>query len=114
MTRFAPILSAVLAAFFFIIPGLPSPAHAQAESASIRGSIIDPTGAVVPGAMVRLIDVDRGYQTEVATGNGGLYTFASVPYDNQVEMAWAASLVLVLIVLAFNLIGQRISGTEQR
>src|SRR5246127_3550983 len=82
MTRFAPTFRAVLAALFSIIPGLPSPAHAQAESASIRGSVIDPSGAVVPGAMIRLIDVDRGTLTALATGNGGLYTFASVRPGN--------------------------------
>ena len=57
---------------------LPLSANAQAESASIRGSVIDPTAAVVRNAMVRLIDIDRGYQTEVTTGAGGSYTFASV------------------------------------
>jgi len=77
MTRFAPTFSAVLAAFFFI-SGLPSPAHAQAESASIRGSVSDPTGAVVSKATVRLIDTDRRIQTEVVTANSGFYTFASV------------------------------------
>jgi len=53
-------------------------AHAQTETATIRGSVTDPTGAVVPNAMVRLIDIDRGIQSEVATGNSGFYTFASV------------------------------------
>jgi hypothetical protein len=53
-------------------------AHAQTESGTIRGSVTDPSGAVVPGASVRLIDDDRGLQTEVATGTGGLYTFSSV------------------------------------
>ena len=67
----------MLAAFFFI-SGLPSPAHAQAESASIRGSVSDPTGAVVSKATVRLIDTDRRIQTEVVTANSGFYTFASV------------------------------------
>src|SRR6266568_730406 len=55
-----------------------SSAHAQTETGTIRGSVTDPSGAVVPGATVRLIDVDRGPQTEVATGNGGFYTFVSV------------------------------------
>ena len=87
MTRFAPTLRAVLAALFSIIPGLPSPAHAQAESASIRGSVIDPSDAVVQSALVRLIDIDRGSQTEVATGNAGFYTFASVrPGHYQIEV----------------------------
>jgi hypothetical protein len=52
MTRFAPTFSAVLAALFSIIPNLSPPAHAQAESASIRGSVIDPTGGIVRDAMV--------------------------------------------------------------
>ena len=29
-----------------------------------------------------------------------------MPFENQVELAWAAALVLVLLVLATNLIGQ--------
>jgi phosphate transport system permease protein len=40
-----------------------------------------------------------------------IYNFSGMPFDNQIELAWAASLVLVLIVLFINivsrLIGQR-------
>ena len=35
-----------------------------------------------------------------------IYNFSSSPYDNLNEMAWAASLVLVLLVLAINLAGR--------
>jgi len=35
-----------------------------------------------------------------------IYNFASMPFQNQVELAWAAALVLVLIVLLFNIAGQ--------
>jgi phosphate transport system permease protein len=35
-----------------------------------------------------------------------IYNFAGVPYDNQLELAWAAALVLVLLVLVVNLLGQ--------
>ena len=38
-----------------------------------------------------------------------IYKFSGSPYDNQVEVAWAAALVLVLLVLTFNLIGQALS-----
>jgi len=55
-----------------------SPAQAQTESGTIRGSVTDPSGALVPGTSVRLIDDDRGLETEVATGRGGFYVFASV------------------------------------
>jgi hypothetical protein len=61
-----------------VVTFLLSTAHTQTETATIRGSVTDPTGAVVPRATIRLIDVDRGPQTEATTGNGGFYTFASV------------------------------------
>jgi phosphate transport system permease protein len=33
-----------------------------------------------------------------------IYNFSSVPYDNMVNMAWSASFVLILIVLATNIV----------
>jgi phosphate transport system permease protein len=38
-----------------------------------------------------------------------IYNFSGMPFANQVELAWAAALVLVLIVLITNLIGQSFS-----
>ncbi|MFO1075268.1 MAG: phosphate ABC transporter permease PstA [Geminicoccaceae bacterium] len=35
-----------------------------------------------------------------------IYNFSSMPFPNQIELAWAASLVLVLIVLFFNLLSR--------
>jgi len=37
-----------------------------------------------------------------------IYNFSSMPFDNQIELAWAASLVLVLIVLLFNIVSRLI------
>jgi hypothetical protein len=65
-------------AFFFFITGWAPAAHAQTETGSISGSVTDPTGAAVPNATVRLIDVDHGTESGVTTGNGGSYTFATV------------------------------------
>ena len=41
-----------------------------------------------------------------------IYNFAGQPYDNQLELAWSAALVLVLLVLVVNLLGQRISASR--
>jgi phosphate transport system permease protein len=35
-----------------------------------------------------------------------IYNFSGMPFDNQIELAWAASLVLVLIVLVFNVLSR--------
>jgi len=37
-----------------------------------------------------------------------IYNFSSMPFDNQIELAWAASLVLVLMVLVFNILSRLI------
>lgn len=41
-----------------------------------------------------------------------IYNFAGMPFENQLELAWAAALVLVLLVLAANLIGQSLSKRQ--
>jgi phosphate transport system permease protein len=41
-----------------------------------------------------------------------IYNFSAMPFENQVELAWAAALVLVLMVLTVNLIGQALSRTR--
>ncbi|MGD0229778.1 MAG: phosphate ABC transporter permease PstA [Syntrophorhabdales bacterium] len=41
-----------------------------------------------------------------------IYNFASMPFENQVNLAWVAALVLVLLVLATNLIGQAFSRRQ--
>ena len=35
-----------------------------------------------------------------------IYNFSGMPFENQIELAWAASLVLVLIVLVFNVLAR--------
>mgnify|MGYP000855408464 CR=1 FL=1 len=37
-----------------------------------------------------------------------IYNFSGMPFENQIELAWAASLVLVLIVLTFNILSRLI------
>ena len=41
-----------------------------------------------------------------------IYNFSGMPFPNQIELAWAASLVLVLIVLVFN-IASRLVGSSK-
>lgn len=43
-----------------------------------------------------------------------IYNFAGMPFENQVELAWAAALVLVLLVLVTNLAGQSLSRKQIR
>ncbi len=38
-----------------------------------------------------------------------IYNFSGMPFENQIELAWAAALVLVLLVLTLNITGQLVS-----
>ena len=57
----------------------------QTEAATVRGSVTDSTGAFVPGAVIRLIDIDRGTKSEVTSQRTGFYSFPSV---TQAAIAW--------------------------
>lgn len=41
-----------------------------------------------------------------------IYNFAGAPFDNQTSMAWTAALILVVMVLISNLIGQLFSRRQ--
>jgi len=78
-----PYYLALALVLFLTLP----PAQAQTETGSVYGSVTDPSGAVVPSAIVRLIDVDRGTATQLDTGSRGFYTFPSVrPGHYQMEV----------------------------
>ena len=51
----------------------------QTASTSLRGAVKDPTGALVPGAKITIVDAAKGATfTATATGSGS-YTFAQIP-----------------------------------
>ena len=49
-------------------------AHAQ-SSTSLRGLITDPTGAVIPGAVVSLTNQGTGFKRQALSGEDGVYQF---------------------------------------
>jgi hypothetical protein len=63
----------------FIAASLCAPvAHAQYR-ASLRGTVSDPTGAVIPGATLTLINIDTNEQRVATSDASGLYTFNALP-----------------------------------
>jgi len=50
--------------------------------------------------------------TPIASLSVLIYNFSGMPYDNQIELAWTASLVLVILVLLFNIIA-RVLGRKK-
>lgn len=68
---------AFLILLLFSVAGA-STAFGQAGRGTISGSITDPSGAIVPGAKVTLLNPATGVELHTATTGAGLYTFISL------------------------------------
>ena len=63
-----------------IVVTLSIPFTAQAQfQASLRGTVTDPTGAVIPGATITLIDDDTNQTLKTQSNDSGIYTFNALP-----------------------------------
>lgn len=63
---------------------------AQRNMGTISGEVLDPSGAVVPGATVNLTEERTGFSRQTRTDAAGLYVFPAVPaghYQLEVEMS---------------------------
>ncbi len=79
------LLRHCIVAFAFCLPAL---LHAQ-DTASVTGTVTDPTGAAIPGAQVTATNVQHGI-TRSATSNGtGDFLFAALPIGSY-DLAVAA------------------------
>jgi outer membrane receptor protein involved in Fe transport len=64
-------------------------AAAQSFNATLLGTVIDSSGAVVPGASVTIVEEDTGRQQTVTTGSDGAFTLAQLrptSYTLRVEL----------------------------
>lgn len=57
-------------------------AHAQTVSGTLRGTITDSNGAVIPAATVTVKNIDTGLERTVVTSNDGLYNIPFLPIGN--------------------------------
>src|SRR6266436_2892074 len=87
-TLFTPrsaVLVALLATWLFSVSAI-----AQVDAGAVRGTVTDPTGAVLANAKVTLTNNATGLSTSAVTGTDGTYTFGPVKigsYTMSVEAA---------------------------
>ncbi len=81
--RFGTFQRTVLALVVCIwaLSGVPR-AFGQTANGSVSGHVIDPKGAMVPGAAVTLIEIETNVEMTTTSNGEGLYTFASVKPGN--------------------------------
>ena len=82
--------SVVLVAGAVVAAIAPSPARAQAVYGSIAGSVLDTTGASLPGVSVTITSVERKTADVVTSNESGLYAKERLlpgTYDVKAELA---------------------------
>ncbi len=55
---------------------------AEADRATVKGTVMDPSGAVLPGVTVTLDSASTGFHRNVSTSPAGTYVLAGVPIGN--------------------------------
>jgi hypothetical protein len=63
---------------------------AQSNSGTLQGSVLDPSGAVIAGAVVTVENPVSHYSRSTATDSQGKFEFANLPYNNYHLTAVAA------------------------
>jgi len=94
LMRKLSLLNGLPAAFVFLLAmsiGLPKTALCQlAGSATINGTVTDPSGSVVPGAAITIRNTDTGIERKTETSDAGIYNAAFLqPGHYQVEVSKA-------------------------
>ncbi len=95
----------VLLTAFVAATGMIQCAWGQAVTASITGTVTDPSGASVPGATVAATSVERGIVYTATTNDSGLYLIANLTvgsYTLKVEKSGFSSATRPAFVLTLN------------
>jgi Carboxypeptidase regulatory-like domain/TonB dependent receptor len=75
--RFSLLRSAVALFSLLVITAILL--HAQNFRGGINGTVADPSGAVVPGAAVQVVNAETGVTWKAVTSSGGEYEFQGMP-----------------------------------
>jgi len=78
MRQKAEKFSAGVVALFSVVMLCVGSARAQVDTGSIVGTVADPSGAVVPGATVTVINTGTAYTLTATTNSTGTYQFTPI------------------------------------
>jgi hypothetical protein len=74
-------LFSLFIAVFFLALGLQSHAQSGGSSTSVTGTVVDPTGAVVPNATVEIQNPVSHFQRTATTDSAGKFTIPNIPFN---------------------------------
>src|SRR6202521_5392692 len=74
-------LHAAFTLVFYLALGLPAYAQSGGSSASISGTVLDPSGAVVPNATVEIHNPVSAFDRSTTTDSSGKSSFQNIPFN---------------------------------
>ena len=78
----------LVAALIGLLMGFPTSVKAQRSTASINGTVRDPSGAVIPGAALTLINTQTSERLTATTNEAGSYVILNItPGKYQLQAA---------------------------
>jgi hypothetical protein len=81
MPTFYPWRYVTLAAGVLFFLAISAGAQSVGNFGSINGTVLDPTGAVVPNATVRIHNLVSGFDRSVTTDSSGKFEFTNIPFN---------------------------------
>src|SRR5450755_3349391 len=74
-------LRAAFLAVFYLALGISASAQSGGNSTSVVGTVVDPSGAVVPNATVEIHNVVSGFDRTTLTDSAGKFTIPNIPFN---------------------------------
>ena len=62
-----------------VVPAQPEASQLAVKPGSVIGTVLDQSGSVAAGAVVRFTSADKSFSREVVSGDNGQYSFSGVP-----------------------------------
>ena len=81
LASYAKSLPATLILAFYLGLALNTSAQSGGSSTTVNGSVVDPSGAVVPNAAVQIHNPVSGFDRKTVTDNAGKFAVPNVPFN---------------------------------
>jgi hypothetical protein len=81
LASYSRSLSATFVAVFFLALSLHTYAQSGSNSGSVSGTVLDPTGAVVPNATVEIHNPVSHFDRSTTTDKSGSFSFPNIPFN---------------------------------
>src|SRR3569832_2838377 len=85
------LTSSLIASVFLLVLPVVCFAQTTSSTSAVTGTVTDPTGAVVAGATVTLVDSKTSQERTTTTNDRGVYLFAQVPPGQGYTLRFSAT-----------------------